>query len=255
MGQQATREEQPISTEDAHHIIDSISRKSADGGNTSRPLAIIARENEGLAQGVEVGKYVAIDCEMVGVGPNPDKESALARVSAVNFNGDQVYDSYVRPKEEVTDWRTHVSGIQPKHMVNARSFEKVQKDIAELLDGRVLVGHAIRNDLQALLLSHPKRDIRDTAKHQPFRRYAGGGTPKLKVLASAILGISIQSGEHSSVEDARACMLIFRREKDCFEKEHSKAWRPPVEQSNTTGEDGEVIRRKPYKKKKRSKRR
>ena len=188
---------------------------------------------------------------MVGVGPDPDKESALARVSAVNFNGDQIYDSYVRPKEAVTDWRTYVSGIQPKHMARARELEEVQKDIAQLLEGRILVGHAVRHDLDALLLGHPKRDIRDTAKHHPFRRYAGGGTPKLKILAAELLGLNIQSGEHSSVEDARACMLIFRREKDAFDREHSRLWRPqPAQTSNSAAPKPQ--RKKKNKKSKRS---
>lgn len=182
--------------------------------------------NAGLSTRTEIGKYIAIDCEMVGVGPNPDKESALARVSVVNFNGDQVYDSYVRPKEQVTDWRTPVSGILPKHMTEARSLEEVQTDITKILKDRVLVGHAIRNDLDALLLSHPKRDIRDTARHAAYRKLAGGGSPRLKLLASELLGLDIQTAEHSSVEDARASMLLFRRDKDAFEREHAKKWGP-----------------------------
>ena len=180
--------------------------------------------NSGLSSTTEIGRYVALDCEMVGVGPNPDKESALARVSIVNFNGDQIYDSYVRPKEEVTDWRTAVSGILPKHMFEARSLEDVQTDVTKILENRVLVGHAIRNDLDALLLSHPKRDIRDTARYAPYRKLAGGGSPRLKILASELLGLEIQTGEHSSIEDARACMLLFRRDKDAFEREHAKNW-------------------------------
>jgi RNA exonuclease 4 len=180
--------------------------------------------NSGISTTTEIGKYVAVDCEMVGVGPNPDKESALARVSVVNYNGDQIYDSYVRPKEQVTDWRTAVSGILPKHMVEARSLEEVQADITKILQDRILVGHAIRNDLDALLLSHPKRDIRDTARHAPYRKLAGGGSPRLKILASELLGLEIQTGEHSSVEDARACMILFRRDKDAFEREHAKKW-------------------------------
>jgi RNA exonuclease 4 len=180
--------------------------------------------NSGVSTTTEIGKYVAVDCEMVGVGPNPDKESALARVSVVNYNGDQIYDSYVRPKEQVTDWRTAVSGILPKHMVEARSLGEVQADITKILQDRILVGHAVRNDLDALLLSHPKRDIRDTARHAPYRRLAGGGSPKLKILASELLGLEIQTGEHSSVEDARACMILFRRDKDAFEREHAKKW-------------------------------
>jgi RNA exonuclease 4 len=163
---------------------------------------------------------------MVGVGPNPERESALARVSIVNYNGDQIYDSYVKPKELVTDWRTPVSGISPTNMSTARSFEQVQSDIAGILAGNILVGHAVRNDLDALLLSHPKRDIRDTARHPPFRKLAGGSSPRLKILAAELLGLEIQTGAHSSVEDGRATMLLFRKEKEAFEREHAKKWGP-----------------------------
>lgn len=189
---------------------------------------------------------------MVGVGPNPDNDSALARVSIVNFNGDQVYDSYVRPKEMVTDWRTHVSGIAPKHMVEARSLEQVQKDVAEILDGRILVGHAVRNDLEALLLSHSKRDIRDTSKHPPYRKIAGGSSPRLKILAEEFLGLKIQEGSHSSVEDARATMLLYRRDKAAFEREHAKKW--PVRVTTENKDNGDDQKKKKKKKKKTRKR-
>lgn len=202
----------------------------------------------------EIGKYVAIDCEMVGVGPDPDKESALARVSIVNWNGDQVYDSFVRPKEKVTDWRTHVSGIAPKHMVEARSFEEVQKDVAQILEDTILVGHSIRNDLEALMLSHPKRDIRDTSKYPPYRKIAGGGSPRLKLLASEFLGLKIQDGAHSSVEDARATMFLFRRDKEGFEREHAKKWPVRVTTVVTEGEEGAQAKKKRKPKKKSRKR-
>ncbi|KAK2746069.1 3'-5' exonuclease [Myotisia sp. PD_48] len=205
--------------------------------------------NQGLSQKAEVGKYIAIDCEMVGVGPNPDAESALARVSIVDYNGDLVYDSYVRPKEMVTDWRTRVSGIQPKHMVEARSLEEAQRDVAKLLQDRIIVGHAIRNDLDALLLSHPKRDIRDTSRHPPFRKIAGGCAPRLKVLAAELLGLEIQGNAHSSIEDARATMLLFRRDKAEFDKEHAKKW-PARAAASGEKKDG---MEKPDKKKKKKK--
>ena len=189
---------------------------------------------------------------MVGVGPNPDHDSALARVSIVNYHGEQVYDSFVRPKEMVTDWRTYVSGIMPKHMVEARTLEQVQKDVFNILDGRVLVGHAISNDLEALLLSHPKRDIRDTSKHGPYRKVAGGGSPRLKVLASEFLGLNIQEGSHSSVEDARATMFLYRRDKKAFENEHTKKYptRVVVEKP-LTGEDEKKKKKKKKKTRKR----
>lgn len=177
--------------------------------------------NAGLSEDVEIGKYIGIDCEMVGVGGEEDR-SVLARVSIVNFHGTQVYDSFVKPKEFVTNWRTHVSGVSPRNMATAREFEDVQKEVADILRERVIVGHSIKNDLDALMLGHPKKDIRDTAKYPGFKKYSTGRSPSLKILAKEILGIEIQSGEHSSIEDARATMLLFRKHKSGFDTDNAQ---------------------------------
>ena len=210
--------------------------------------------NAGLCSTVEVGKFIAIDCEMVGVGPNPDDESALARVSIVNYHGIQVYDSYVLPKESVTDFRTFVSGITPETLKIARTFEVVQTDVARLLDGRILIGHAVKHDLSALMLGHSKRDIRDTSKHPAFKALARGRTPGLKRLARDVLGVDIQGGEHSSIEDARATMLLFRRQKESFDSEHMKHWGPDLKRVEKVADgevkDGSNKRKKKHKKKK-----
>ena len=202
-----------------------------------RDIAFEDRVDQGLSPTSEAGKFIAIDCEMVGVGPTPDTDSALARISVVNYHGHQIYDSFVQTKEAVTDYRTSVSGITPQLLRSARTFEAVQADIAKLIDGKILVGHAIKNDLQVLLLSHPKRDIRDTSRHPAFRQLAGGKTPSLKKLAREVLGADIQGGAHSSIEDARATMLLFRREKEGFEKEHMKKFGPAYRRSNGVVED------------------
>ena len=180
--------------------------------------------NAGLSPNVNVGKFIAIDCEMVGIGPQPDTTCALARVSVVDFHGVQLYDSFVLPRERVTDYRTHVSGITPRLLRQARSFDEVQQEVAKLLKGRILIGHHLRHDLEALLLGHPRQDIRDTSRYPPYRAIAGGRTPALRRLAMDILGVEIQSAEHSSLEDARAAMALFRREKEGFEQEHAKRW-------------------------------
>ncbi|KAL2121603.1 hypothetical protein VTJ04DRAFT_5630 [Mycothermus thermophilus] len=182
-----------------------------------------ARPNEGLAPGVKVGKYVAIDCEMVGVGEG-GHEDALARVSVVDFHGRQVYDSYVRPRERVVDWRTHVSGVGPKHMAKARPFDEVRAQVAELLKGAIVVGHDVKHDLRVLEIDHPHRMIRDTAKFSGFRKYGHGPKPALRVLAKEILGIEIQTGAHSSIEDARVAMLLFRKHKPAFDLEHANRY-------------------------------
>ncbi|CAI4052594.1 hypothetical protein SUVZ_15G0750 [Saccharomyces uvarum] len=172
-----------------------------------------------------IGKYIAMDCEFVGVGPEGE-ESALARISIVNYFGHVVLDEFVKPREKVVEWRTWVSGIKPEHMRNAITFKDAQKRTADILEGRILVGHALKHDLEALMLSHPKAMLRDTSRHLPFRQvYAKGKTPSLKKLTKEVLKIVIQEGEHSSVEDARATMLLYKKEKKEFEKIHRNAFK------------------------------
>lgn len=66
------------------------------------------------------GRYLAIDCEMVGVGINAS-ESSLGRVSLVNYHGKVILDEFVKPKEHVVDYRTRWSGIRASDMVNGMS--------------------------------------------------------------------------------------------------------------------------------------
>jgi RNA exonuclease 4 len=65
-----------------------------------------------------VTRVLALDCEMVGTGPDGSR-SALARVVVVNAVGNVVLDSFVRPASAVTNYRTAVSGIRP-HQLQAR---------------------------------------------------------------------------------------------------------------------------------------
>ena len=111
---------------------------------------------------------LALDCEMVGVGSD-GKRSILAQVSVVNESGNAVYTSYVLTKK-VTDYRTHVSGILSRHLENAPSFSTVQSEVRVLLSGKIVVGHALENDFDALQMRHPPDMIRDTAHWRPFLR-------------------------------------------------------------------------------------
>lgn len=184
--------------------------------------------NGGLHPSHRAGKYLALDCEMVGTGPPPHSDDLLARVSLVNFHGEQIYDSYVQPpgKARVEDYRTHVSGVTKWHLRPdyARPFAEVQREVADLLHDKILVGHALKKDMEALQLTHPKRDIRDTSRYAPFRVESKGKPPALRNLARSELGLTIQTGEHSSVEDARATMALFRKEKQGFEEDNRRVF-------------------------------
>ncbi|CAR25288.1 putative 3'-5' exonuclease [Lachancea thermotolerans CBS 6340] len=212
-----------------NHEIEKIKERKLQVNQTekSKPLAAELEETleadaaaRSINRASEIGKYVAIDCEFVGVGPE-GKDSALARATVVNYFGHVVLDVFVKPQEKVTDWRTWVSGVRPQDMKEAVPFSVAQAKVAKTLENRILVGHSVAHDLQSLFLSHPRSAIRDTSRHLPFRKqYAGGKTPSLKKLAKEILGIDIQGAEHSPIEDARATMLIYKSDRKEFERLH-----------------------------------
>lgn len=93
---------------------------------------------------------------MVGVAPN-GRANMLARVSIVNEKGEIIMDKYVKPTQPVMDYRTKFSGITPTHLEHAHNFADVQAEVSRIKFNRILVGHAIHNDLRVLKMEHPKR--------------------------------------------------------------------------------------------------
>jgi len=172
---------------------------------------------------ISCGNFVALDCEMVGVGPY-GKRSALARVSLVGSDGSVLLDKFVRVGERVTDFRTHVSGICPGDVSgpNAIDFEVVRHVVATLICNRVLVGHGLQNDLSVLQLTHPFAYTRDTSLYEPFMRfdcYTGTfKSRKLSALAYQYLGYIIQNAaSHDSCEDALAALNLYYSVQDEWE--------------------------------------
>ncbi|XP_046406474.1 RNA exonuclease 4 [Ischnura elegans] len=186
----------------------STKKRSSKRRNSSKPDQPNPRKRPNDTQReARLTEVVALDCEMVGI--QDGNESMLARVSIVNSKGQTLYDTFVKPTEPVVDYRTNVSGVRPSDLENGQDFQLVQTTVANMIKGRILVGHALKNDMQVLYLSHPRRKTRDTSKYKPFREINQGRTPSLKKLAQEILGVTLQSGEHSSVEDARAAMQLY----------------------------------------------
>ncbi|XP_075753171.1 apoptosis-enhancing nuclease isoform X2 [Pelodiscus sinensis] len=160
------------------------------------------------------GKCVAIDCEMVGTGPG-GKVSELARCTVVNYDGDVIYDKYVRPELPIVDYRTRWSGITKQHMQNAIPFRTAQREVLKILKDKIVVGHAIHNDFRVLKYFHPTSRTRDTSRIPLLNRKAGFPVKvsvSLKSLARQLLHKHIQVGQkgHSSVEDARTSMELYR---------------------------------------------
>lgn len=170
-------------------------------------------------------KIVALDCEMVGVGPD-GKTDALARVSVVNQTGDVLYDTFVKPGEAVTDFRTQYSGVRPADLESAAAVTayEAQGIVGALLHNRVVVGHSLKNDFRVLRVSHPWQLVRDTSVF--YKRLWGRGRhkPALRMLVAKVLGVdAFQKGEHDSCEDARAALELYKR--------NAKEWESSIQQT------------------------
>merc|ERR1712038_718900 len=120
---------------------------------------------------------------MVGIGSG-GKQSALARVSITDWYGQIILDTFVQVPDRVTDFRTFVSGVRAKDIkiTNANSMElhACRKKVGDILKNKILVGHALKNDFAALMMGHPKHQIRDTARYKPFMRPSGRNGGKLR---------------------------------------------------------------------------
>ncbi|KAM9377503.1 apoptosis-enhancing nuclease [Pholidichthys leucotaenia] len=157
---------------------------------------------------------VALDCEMVGTGPG-GRCSELGRCSILDYHGNVLYDKYIRPCQPVTNFRTQWSGIRRHHLHNATPFAQAREEIQSILEGKVVVGHAVYNDFEALDMIHPCHMVRDTSSTHLLIRLAGFHRKpciSLKILASKLLNRRIQVGKqgHCSVEDAQAALDLYK---------------------------------------------
>merc|ERR1740121_95901 len=95
-----------------------------------------------------------------------------------------------------------------------------RKMTAEVLEGKVVVGHSLQNDFQALMLSHPHEHIRDTALFRPLRPPGRENrTPSLAGLVEHWFREKIHQGSHDSVEDARMALRLYRLKSRIWEKQ------------------------------------
>lgn len=169
--------------------------------------------------------YVAMDCEMVGVGKKGTK-SALARVTIVDWNCETIYDNFVQPTEPVTDYRTFVSGVTESDLQDAViDLATCREQVLTIIQGKIVVGHALKNDLNALQITHPWQQTRDTAKYEPFMkvRFVADGIlwpRKLSELCHEKLNLEIQlpGQSHSAYEDAVAALLLYKAVRPKWEK-------------------------------------
>lgn len=208
------------------HVQGAKKRKVSPRKTPNPPAALLELSTE------EQANYVAMDCEFVGVGIG-GCQSALARVSIVDWESNILLDTFVQVPQKVTDYRTFVSGITAEDLKcdSAMDRESCVALVKNLIHNKIVIGHGLKSDFEALdLIHHPWQLVRDTAKYEPFLKKTKKPTKacsvptetyssklpqarKLKDLAWTKLQREIQKdGEaHCSVEDAIAALDLYKK--------------------------------------------
>uniref|UniRef100_A0A7M4FFT1 Exonuclease domain-containing protein n=1 Tax=Crocodylus porosus TaxID=8502 RepID=A0A7M4FFT1_CROPO len=88
---------------------------------------------------VEPSGIVALDCEMVGVGPF-GAQSRSAHCSTVDYYSNVLYDRFIRPEGMMTDCSTFVSRVCPSDV----------QGILWILRNKWVVGHNLHHDFEVL---------------------------------------------------------------------------------------------------------
>ncbi|XP_053462104.1 putative exonuclease GOR [Nycticebus coucang] len=145
----------------------------------------------------------AVNCEVCYTA----KGLELTRVTVVDSSLHMVYDTFVKPDEEVIDYNTRFSGVVEDDLKNTTtSIRDVQAILLSLFSAdTIIIGHSFEYSLYALKLIHSS--LVDTSLMFPHRL----GLPykrSLRSLAADYLQRIIQDDGHKSTENAKACMEL-----------------------------------------------
>ncbi|KAF8740638.1 hypothetical protein AX14_007779 [Amanita brunnescens Koide BX004] len=188
-------------------------------------------------------KYVAVSVTNVYIGVikiknNFERVPMVARVSIADYRGNVILDTFVRPTHRVEDYRTAETGIQYSHLVNgmymrrkiislchlrplcvleAPLFQDVQRQVAHIIEDKIIIGHSIWTFLSVLGLVHPAISTRDLALYRPLRKKLKSRTIiGLPTLVHLFMGRNVGldyensvSAQDSAVFVLRSAVLIF----------------------------------------------
>lgn len=153
----------------------------------------------------DLDNVFSIDCEMCQT-INLQKE--LTKVTVVDAYMNVVYDSYVVPDNQITNYLTMYSGIDADTLKGVTTkLEDVQKHLKKILNKySILIGHSLENDLHALKMNHSY--VIDTSiVYSYYNNYYH--KPSLFFLAKKHLNITMNRDQgHDSVDDAKISMFL-----------------------------------------------
>ncbi|XP_075400566.1 RNA exonuclease 1 homolog [Tenrec ecaudatus] len=182
-----------------------VAKQHVQDGRKENLEGFVRTFEKELPEDTHPGVY-ALDCEMSYTTYGLE----LTRVTVVDTDMQVVYDTFVKPDNEIVDYNTRFSGVTEADLADTSiTLRDVQAVLLSMLSAdTILIGHSLESDLLALKVIHSS--VVDTAVLFPHRL----GLPykrSLRNLMADYLRQIIQDSVdgHSSSEDASACMHLM----------------------------------------------
>jgi DNA polymerase-3 subunit epsilon len=166
-----------------------------------------------LDQPVAGAEFVALDTETNGLGGDLCE---LTEVGAVLVGGGELhetFDSLVRPERPLSRGIQRFTGISQGMVDGAPPPVEVLPELAELLDGRVLVAHSARFDTRVLRQAFERAAVDWPSPPalctvQLARRFAPLARRRALAPLADALGIEVRE-VHRALPDALTCARVF----------------------------------------------
>ncbi|XP_015183001.1 PREDICTED: RNA exonuclease 1 isoform X2 [Polistes dominula] len=151
---------------------------------------------------------LGLDCEMCKTDTG---NLELTRISLVDESYNVIYDTLVKPKNQIIDYLTQYSGITKELLSDVTTtLADVQKELKKIIPPDcILVGQSLNSDLHTLKMMHPYIIDTSVIFNITGERHRKS---KLQLLAKNFLGVNIQQGTkgHCSTEDSQASMKLVQ---------------------------------------------
>lgn len=99
---------------------------------------------------MENSRFAVVDVETTGGRPGWARIIEIGIVLVDDWKITQRFESFVKTSEELSPFIQNLTGITPKKLENAPTFDEIARKVANLLDGRIFVAHNVASDYSAV---------------------------------------------------------------------------------------------------------